>query len=216
MSFFIPYKGYPILYLGWTLNYEMLFYVIFALTFLFKQYRIHALICVFILQFILQQFTFSGVIPKFLSNGVISFFFVGIVSALLVQKIKIPVIFGKIKYLSYLLLILLHLEIIYFAQHIFLLLFIGINCFIIITSDFTTQEKVFKPLFFLGNISFSLYLIHPFVPHILMSYFNINPGFIDNGILTFLFYLLMLSVIFGISYLSYKLIEEKFNKLLTR
>lgn len=214
--FFIPYKGFPILYLGWTLNYEMLFYLIFAFTFLFKKYRIHALITIFVLQFISQQFEFVGVIPRFLSNYVISFFFIGIISALLVDKIKIPSIFGKIKYLSYLLLILMNLEIITFTHHLLLLIFIGINCFIIITSDFATQEKVVKPLFFLGNISFSLYLIHPFVPNFLMSYLKIMPGFIPNGILTFLFYIIMLSVIIGISFLSYKLIEEKFNKLLIR
>lgn len=212
--FFIPYKGFPILYLGWTLNYEMLFYLIFALSFLFKKYRIHALIFVFILQIISQQFNFTGVIARFLSNFVVSFFFIGIISGLVVQKVQIPMYFSKIKYLSYLLLILVHLEIITISNHFFLLIFIGINCFVIITSDFATQEKVFKPLFILGNISFSLYLIHPFIPHIFMRYLQLDPGFINNGFLTFLFYLTMLSVIFVVSFLSHKWIEEKFNKLL--
>lgn len=42
-------KHQPVLFLGWSLNYEMFFYLVFALSLLFRKYRYHVLIAAFLI-----------------------------------------------------------------------------------------------------------------------------------------------------------------------
>ena len=57
---FIPYNELPILYLGWSLNYEMFFYLIFAISLLFRHYKYIVLLIFFMIFISLQHFKYQN------------------------------------------------------------------------------------------------------------------------------------------------------------
>lgn len=210
---FIPYDKYPILYLGWTLNYEMFFYLIFALSFCFKKYRYFALAIFFIFQLLLQNNNFDNIILKFISSPMMSYFFSGVVIGLIVDKVKVNY---KLSYLvlSYVILGLYFLDFIDIKNELGKYVFLSSVVFSIILGDFNLQQRSFRPLLFLGNISFSLYLIHPFISGF------ISANIINHDEIADVFkiplYLIIISITFIISYLSYEFMEKRLNNYLRR
>ncbi len=108
---FIPYSNedglmHPVLGQGWTLNYEMFFYVIFGLALLFsKTKRVFVVSCILIFLMFLRSFDVvkDGVnsiesIFFFLSENYLMYFLFGLLIALLIEK-KVIVIkrFNEIK-----------------------------------------------------------------------------------------------------------------------
>src|SRR5262245_47018116 len=83
--FFVPYmKGsghiYPMLYLGWTLNYEMMFYVLFALSLLISPRRPQAVAVPLLLALFItgQLVTFDNVPLRFWTAPIVVEFVFGI------------------------------------------------------------------------------------------------------------------------------------------
>nr|GEZ66693.1 hypothetical protein [Tanacetum cinerariifolium] len=71
------YGLYPTLNVGWTLNYEMLFYVLFSLVFLFQQ-RLRPLILGAALFAITDVLGRSGLVSRFYANDIVYEFLLGI------------------------------------------------------------------------------------------------------------------------------------------
>lgn len=81
--FFIPsenpggYGMYPTLNVGWTLNYEMLFYLLFSMVFLFER-RHRPLIIASALFVVTEVLARSGMISRFYGNDIVYEFLLGI------------------------------------------------------------------------------------------------------------------------------------------
>ena len=206
---FIPFGNFPILYLGWTLNFEMFFYLVFALCFFFKKYRYWALCLFFVIQITLHHLSFDHSYMKLIANPIISYFFVGVLIGLILNSFKIFAVHRYLRILGFIILLLIQLELFKVPNFYLQMIIIGICCFLIFAYDLQAEDKVIKPLYFLGNISFSLYLFHPFVHKFLMEYLNLKPGFLENPVYNLLFYIFMLSIIFGFSYLLHQFFEKK-------
>jgi peptidoglycan/LPS O-acetylase OafA/YrhL len=71
------YGLYPTLNVGWTLNYEMLFYVLFSMVFLFQQ-RLRPLIIGAALFAVTDVLGRSGLISRFYANDIVYEFLLGI------------------------------------------------------------------------------------------------------------------------------------------
>jgi peptidoglycan/LPS O-acetylase OafA/YrhL len=71
------YGLYPTLNVGWTLNYEMLFYVLFSMVFLFQQ-RLRPLIVAAALFAVTDVLGRSGLISRFYANDIVYEFLLGI------------------------------------------------------------------------------------------------------------------------------------------
>lgn len=71
------YGLYPTLNVGWTLNYEMLFYVLFSMVFLFQQ-RLRPLIIAAALFAVTDVLGRSGLISRFYANDIVYEFLLGI------------------------------------------------------------------------------------------------------------------------------------------
>lgn len=211
---FIPFGNFPIFYLGWTLNFEMFFYLVFALCLFFKKYRYWALCLFFVLQIPLHHLNFENSYIKLIANPIISYFFIGVLIGLILNSFKFFTIPQYLRILAFIILLIIQLELFKISNFYLQMILIGICCLIIFAYDHQTEDQVIKPLFFLGNISYSLYLFHPFVHKFLMVYLNLKPGFLGNPIYNLLFYIFMLSVIFGISYMFYQFFEKKITKYL--
>ncbi|WP_109511588.1 acyltransferase family protein [Pseudomonas ovata] len=79
------YGLYPTLNVGWTLNYEMLFYVLFSLVFLFER-RHRVLIIASALFVVTEVLAGTGLISRFYGNDIIYEFLLGIAIAMIYQR----------------------------------------------------------------------------------------------------------------------------------
>jgi exopolysaccharide production protein ExoZ len=84
--FFIPFKGedgsfWPVLSVGWTLNFEMFFYLAFAFSVAFFSARVVGVVIVFIAVFVLQFFFLSQDVLSFYLDSILLEFVLGMVIA---------------------------------------------------------------------------------------------------------------------------------------
>lgn len=177
---FIPYKNaydayYPVLSLGWTLNYEMFFYVLFAIALMFDFRR--GMIFVISSLAIFGLVGMTGVVQapvlKFWFDSIVLEFVFGIGLAWLFQqgwRLNVPV--GLCLSIAGLLLIIIAK---YYKLDTFALycrsLWLGIPALMICAGLVMiekpgTANPVIRALVFGGNISFALYLSHPFAINI--------------------------------------------------
>ncbi|HHA1786305.1 acyltransferase family protein [Enterobacter kobei] len=208
----------------WTLNYELYFYLVFAFCLLFK-HRLVMLFAWFILPAAISFFVFSNlvvstqgynyhsVIIKFVTNPIILEFGLGVASGIIYKKLK-PIYKNKSFLPPFIILSLISMGI-YYKQLTSYNLASGI-AFSFLVLTFALHNKVitdFLPNFLitLGNISFSLYLIHnPLKDFISRKVEKTNPDLIHNT-LGFVG-LILISVI--AAYFSYRYIETTLSSKL--
>lgn len=147
---------YPLVTVGWTLNFEMMFYLIFALTREVRpSLRMPALIGGIIGVFFLLPS--MGIISNFYNNNIALEFLAGVgLGALwLNNKLSLSLKNG----LVYLSLSVLFLVIFKDAERIFKF---GLPSFFIVLAFLTTEGKIKYPSFLsqLGDLSYSTYLAH--------------------------------------------------------
>ncbi|HEY7809845.1 MAG TPA: acyltransferase [Allosphingosinicella sp.] len=156
---FIPYGAagegrhyFPIVQVGWTLNYEMMFYAIFAATLLLRRsFQLLALTAV------LVALAAAGLVLKpstapweFWTNPIILHFLAGawLAAALRPEQAGVP------RWLACF--VLVALFVLELPLRVALLL-VGVA----LIADFASRMPRFAPLLRVGNASYSLYLWHP-------------------------------------------------------
>lgn len=221
--FFIPFvnsRGYdvPILVVGWTLNYEMLFYIIFYFAMLFNHKFRAALtivgstllvaVGVFFRpsNFIFRYYTDSFLLE--FSMGILAFYLVGYLQPRL-KGYRIQLFCGLIASLSFLWLIL--------DPHTNDLLprciRSGIPAFICVCTALLAwnQAKMPSILVKLGNMTFSFYLIEVFTTKFCVLITE-NMTFMLQTIVVFV----VLIITLVCSYVSYQMIEIRFTGFLKK
>jgi peptidoglycan/LPS O-acetylase OafA/YrhL len=194
--------GFPIIVVGWTLEWEMLFYFIFGLSLFLKDIR---KIIVLIFLFMLLIFTFS-------KTFLIFEFFLGVLIGYTYNKVKFNETNGLIILIIGIILLLLSINSGFDPQKYLLVAGFKLDRFFIwgIPSAFIVLGAVYYRqisnsfLVYLGNASYSIYLVQvltvPFF-YKFITYFNIE---MNSNLLTIL--CLFLSVSFGCFF--YSLIEK--------
>lgn len=207
---FIPTKkDFPVLFLGWSLNFEMFFYLIFGLSLFFKEKRYHFIVAFFILTSVIGYFfRFDSPYLKMVTHSLNLYFVVGILFALLLNKVTIS------KNLAALLsvagigsFILVLLSIIPIDNDMIKLTIISLFVFSFLSFDYVFHFKGNKFLIFLGDISYSLYLSHPFVG-IILKKMKIE------GYLNIPFFLLKIILVIIVASLLYHFVEKKITNYL--
>jgi len=223
-----PAYGFSFMYVSWSLNYEMLFYIIFALSLFFRKGRyvfIYLFITtsVFIMPLLFKgSFSFSYETTNnfscnylnFISNPILLLFLVGVTMGLVLPKIKIKPNLALYSLLG---------SIVIFSGYFFKLIpeFIGdelIICsllvFTVLLMDYNAPGyKIPNFMVYLGNISYSLYLLHPIVYLYLFGlvkkvgyHWESSWYFVCIGIL----------FVFISSCITYELIEKRFTAFLRK
>lgn len=216
----------------WTLNYELYFYVVFSLC-LFFRYRALALATWGVLAIIVVP-SLAGFTPTlsmqgyawhnpwfgFLTNPIILEFLIGVFFAYLYIGITKQVVAKEIKFIFALfaICILLYLGFRLFMGTLFALyipttLLIGIVIFSLCISDSLISKYIPRFLEVLGDISYSLYLLHSLVGIFVFK----KLGKLHDGDLYRVFVVIValtLSVI--AAYYSHKYVEIKFVNFLKR
>lgn len=229
LGFTGPSYGFPPLAVGWSLNYELYFYLLLALTMFVGRWRWAAftgiiLMSVFIVPLITNGYVMQHLsqwyaypLPYFslMTNPVLLFFLAGVGLGWF-HQIKYP---QKHRFLADLLVLLATANFIFTYLGFYQILpgfwssFFnsGILLFAIIWRN---KIKPFEPkrwLIYLGDISFSLYLIHPivlsFLPKLIRA---LGFTFELSG---WLYFALALLVILLSSAVSYELLEKNLNRL---
>lgn len=209
---FLPQKDqFPVLYLGWSLNVEMYFYLLFALSFLFRKYRYHFIISFLIFSVIIGQIlTFSLPYLSMMTDFINIYFVVGMILGLSINYIKWPkkivIPFISLSIFSFILFLLPLYE--QWTNSIILLI-ISSLVLSFLQMDISLNLKPWKLAILIGDASFSLYLVHSFI-EIIFRRFSID------GYFNMLLFLIMIMVSIGCSYLFYKWVEIRVTSLLKR
>ena len=207
---FLPQKDtFPVLYLGWSLNYEMFFYLMFGISLFFKNKRYYFIVLFFITTYILGLFIASkNAFLEMICSNLNLYFVAGILLAHFLEKVKVAKKWAIL--------------FIFFGIGSFCLFFFKIlkieNPFIIlgiVTSlvmaflllDFTFKIEGNRFLVFLGDISYSLYLSHPFV-EIAFRRFH------ADGYLSVPFLVLKLAFVIALAAFFYYVVEKKVTNYL--
>lgn len=208
----------------WTLNYELYFYLAFAICLLFK-HRLIILASWFVAPVIISSLIFSQiiistqgysyhtVIVKFITNPIILEFGMGVISGIIYKKFR-DTYKGESLFLPAFVLLPIVLGV-YYKQLTAYNLYSGI-AFSILVLVFALHDKTIvrvlpKFLITLGNISFSLYLIHnPLMGFLSRKIEKANPDIIHN--VAGFAGLILMSIIFA--YFSYRYIEIKLSSKL--
>jgi peptidoglycan/LPS O-acetylase OafA/YrhL len=232
LGFTGPSYGFPPLAVGWSLNYELYFYLLLALTMLLGKWRWAVFTSIILLSVFAVPLITNGYVMQHLSqwyayplpyfslmtNPVLLFFLAGVGlgrfhqikttrknSALADLLVLLATTNFTFTYLGFYQ-ILPGFWSSFFNSGILLLALIWRN-----------KIKAFEPkrwLIYLGDISFSLYLIHPivlsFLPRLLRSM-----GF-TMELSGWMYFALALFVILLCSAISYQLIEKNLNRLAKR
>lgn len=155
---------YPILGLGWTLLYEMFFYVVFSIAlFLNKIYGLIMIFIAFSALFIASKAgMFSILYGEFFGNTVIFEFLIGIVLAICLNDRKLTwtatVLISIFCVLSWLYFNWLGLT----EERLFLRAPFVIIIFLLTIHLQDTSSRIFLIPLLIGDASYTLYLVHPF------------------------------------------------------
>ncbi len=93
--FFVPHadasgQDYPILGIGWTLNYEMMFYAIFAISLLLpRAYRLTGVVVLIALVWLAANLSGTGVIAHFYANPILFEFAAGCVLTIALRNASV-------------------------------------------------------------------------------------------------------------------------------
>lgn len=186
---FYPYTRFPVLLVGWSLNFEMFFYIVFAIS-LFCQKRRNQLLALMFIPLLIYRYSSTGSSSLYwmLTNPIIDYFAVGVILGIFYHKILISDgLRNLLALLASIVLFLFLVNIITTNNHFIQMIIVSFFAITIILLDFNKkQSKLPRLTIFLGDISYSIYLTHLFIVIImnkLIDKFQISHNF---GVMFFL------------------------------
>lgn len=224
-----PEYGMPSLEVGWSLNYEMLFYAVFAIAILFRRSKLLFLYIVLLSAIFLIPILFAGIFPvsyrpwidygfaytNVLTNPILIHFVFGITLGIIMPVIKVS---RNLKIVILISTSLLFLS--YYTGYINAeftvwndLFFCGLLVTGFLINDYGSNGIRFIPAMVkLGDMSYSIYLLHPIVIFFMKIAFH-KAGYRDsiNTVAFFVFALLMVLIC---SFIFYHFIEKRLTKYL--
>lgn len=227
-----PFFGYAVYAPGWTLNYEMLFYLLFTVSLFFKSYRYIILFGIFMLFYCFSlaytDVSFWNSFEPNVSTGVHYAYWAMMLNPMLLLfgiGIFIGYLYAKLKKakkpyhlmaftLSVIAMFLFCLSGSYWGGHgvrvsifctLLLILFLSLERFIV---HGKTIYKLLLPFIGFGSISYSVYLLHLMVLN--QPFFKTVP---EHEVFRFL---LVFACIIAVSCVSYYYVEKRLTKYLHR
>jgi exopolysaccharide production protein ExoZ len=173
---FIPFQKsnglvQPVLFVGWTLNFEMFFYAVFALGLMFPERRVGALVVMSLLAGLVlvgAVFQPRGVVAEFYTRPIIIEFAAGMALAWFGGGLTVASAVARRALTAVIVLGALALALVpLWAPDVSRVLTQGVPATVVATSAIVLHQSGVRwssrvPLL-LGNASYSLYLTHPFV-----------------------------------------------------
>jgi len=231
--FFIPFRRpdhhvAPLLFLGWTLHFEMLFYAIFgiALRVTRKHARVLAiagLVALFAIGKLFRVYHHSNLVLNFYSKFVIMEFAFGILCYVLWNRYgaavrRVPgLLVLAAATTSYIFFILMDVHVFDsygpFFKHVPDILLRGVPASLILLAFLSVEDRIKFPalVLLIGDASYSLYLLHPYILEIL----NRKMFALDHlSVLSIVVTIVFIAICYACAVLSFKYFERPSNKLL--
>ena len=226
---FIPYERngiiQPVLGVGWTLNYEIWFYFLFYISTKIKKEQRHficsaILILISVIGLIIKT---ESVVFNFFTSPIIIEFVLGMFAFVIYKRFIVVKKSIKLKTLLKIISLFMFLTMCSFGFYTCFIaplkinrLFIyGIPAFIMFLCFIAgfRDSKLPKFAVILGNISFSLYLVHYYT---IFFFDRIVYSFDALNIMSFCVALIAISCSVAVAFVSWKLFEDKFTKRLLK
>lgn len=192
-------NSYPIINIGWTLEWEMLFYLIFGISLYFKEIN-KIIFCIFILMVLISFFS---------KNLFFLEFFLGVIIGYIFNKYKMSNLNGLFIFIiGFLILALTLLQDNELSHDRFIIW--GLPSALIVIGSVYAKSIKNNFLFYLGNASYSIYLVQILaVPgfYKMITFLEIE---LQNDLLSL--FCLILSVSFGCLFHSFVEKKLKFKK----
>ena len=214
--FFIPFDKngtghFPILFLGWTLNFEVIFYFLFSLSLVFfKENRMIAC-SIFIIIFLVFNKIFSekNFIFETYANDIFIEFIFGMILFTIWKKYKNKISTNLSNHFICLAILLVSIFILNYYNFSRSVSY-GLPSLILAVYFlfFLNHLKFPKILVSLGDASYCIYLLHPYVIQFFYKILEINEYDI---IIELVFTLIISIIVFIVSLLIYKFIEFPIN-----
>ena len=222
---FIPFKKgervFPVLFLGWTLNYEMFFYLLFALSMKISHKRRALIASALIIAIVTvgQIVHFESVALRFFSKSILLEFALGMLCySLLGPHIRVAErpIAARIGWTLVGLLLIVWMpiatELLAAEDRVLRWGIPAALAFYCIVRGLSAV-RLPRPLILIGDASYSLYLFHPYV----MQTFNeIFHAFSGGGLRPYLMALIAILCCCGLAVLSYEFLENPILERLRR
>lgn len=157
----------PILFVGWTLNYEMFFYLLFAMSMILKIENARAITLITVLAALIAlRVIYPGNITEYIGNEIILGFGCGIIVWLLTKKTKLGRSFGFAGLAGGLIGLIL-IDFFHIDKMAHGSLLVSIAAAAITAGTISLEQMGISAgrgwLVHQGNASYTVYLIHPFV-----------------------------------------------------
>lgn len=219
---FIPFDKngtghFPILFLGWSLNFEILFYLVFFISIKFKKrIREYLAISFLILIFLFSNFmSDKNFIFKVYSDSILLEFIYGIIIFKLYKKNYLNKFINK-KNLSFYIFFIFLITLLISSQFDLLrVLSYGLPASLILLFFLTlSKDNLFhKSIILLGDASYAIYLSHPFIIQIFYKVFKLN---IDLNYINFFISLFLIVLILVVSIIIHIYFEKKASLILKK
>jgi len=208
----------PLLQIGWTLNYEMFFYAIFAISMWISPKRRREIACLIILAFASMQLFWpnrSNDFFQFYSSTIMIEFIYGMAIGLFVDKLKLSNAFiaSSLAFSALLFAYAISYEIGRLHQARFLIW--GIPSALVVASVISADLKGVVPVrklpLLLGNSSYALYLTHLFALGGVRKIWPMMPGVIRGSDVFLILAAVAVSLAVGIGF--YQFVEKPLVRL---
>lgn len=209
---FLPYsEAPPVLFQGWSLNYEMFFYLIFAVSFFLKNKRYFFVLSFFAAAITVGQFFHpKNAVLAMIFAFVNIHFLIGVLIGLTIEQVKMKKTTAVILFwLSNLVFWMIFFGILP-VPPLLNALIVGFLVFGFLLLDRFTPNKSSRFLVMLGDISYSIYLVHPFIQVILRRFQT------ESIYLNLALFLAEIILVIIVSKILYEIIEKKFTEFLKK
>ena len=197
-----PAVVWPLVAPGWSLNYEMYFYLLFAISLLFaRQLRLIFISCTILIVFIVcQQLDSTNAIVVFYSDSIVFEFVLGMLLALAWQRqLRLSSASATILIIVGFILLFLRLPLPRIAEF-------GLPSLLIVTGCLYIKVPENRALVLLGDASYALYLSHIFTLGIMRKF--LPPILGNSAVAAYMFIAISLVVCVLVSIVAHKLVDN--------
>ncbi|WP_115687311.1 acyltransferase family protein [Cupriavidus taiwanensis] len=217
-----PIYGFPILLIGWSLNYEVYFYLSFSALLCLGR-RLSIQITYFAITLVILPAIFSGkfsIDPEHLYKGISNTYILLATNPIILEFVfgmVLARLYGSLPGTlrrSYVWLVLCASIVIFMAAFFLYeprmsILFRGLPCACLVAGFLVVERyqlfSISRHLAYFGEMSYSIYLTHPFVLVVAKSIYATTPG---QHYVQIAQYLLALAVALGFARFFYKYVEQ--------
>lgn len=214
--FFIPFNKndtghFPVLFLGWTLNFEIIFYILFSVSLFFSKNNKFIICSVLIILFLFLNFTFSekDFIFSAYSNYIFLEFIFGMMAYKIWKKFNNTSSISSLNHFLFLLTAFLIVVILNSISSTRTIIF-GIPSFLLLIYFlfFLKDIKFPKTLVILGDASYCMYLLHPYIIQFFYKILDLGKYelFLQIGVT-----IIIIVLVCAISILIFRFIEMPIN-----